>query len=55
MPVFRRAGKRWMLDVLWSGPTAMAVRDVQAALAKERDLAYTVTVMMDSLAKKGPA
>lgn len=43
-----------VMDVLWASPTAMSVRDVQAALAKERDLAYTtVMTVMDRLAKKG--
>ena len=43
-----------VMDVLWASPTAMSVRDVQAALAKERDLAYTtVMTVLDRLAKKG--
>lgn len=42
------------MDVLWASPTAMSVRDVQAALAKDRELAYTtVMTVMDRLAKKG--
>ena len=53
MPVFGEL-EQAVMDVLWSSPTAMAVRDVQAALAKERDLAYTtVMTVMDRLAKKG--
>ena len=42
------------MDVLWASPTAMSVRDVQAALANDRELAYTtVMTVMDRLAKKG--
>ena len=53
MPVFGEL-EQAVMDVLWSSPTAMAVRDVQAALAKERDLAYTtVMTVMDRLARKG--
>ncbi len=43
-----------VMDVLWASPTAMSVRDVQAALANDRELAYTtVMTVMDRLAKKG--
>ncbi|MFT3859795.1 BlaI/MecI/CopY family transcriptional regulator [Micropruina sp.] len=53
MPVFGDL-EQAVMDVLWASPTAMSVRDVQGALAKERDLAYTtVMTVMDRLAKKG--
>ena len=41
------------MDVLWASPTAMSVRDVQAALANDRELAYTtVMTVLQRLAKK---
>jgi len=36
--------ERSVMDVLWAADGSLAVRDVHAALSKERDLAYT-TVM----------
>ena len=43
-----------VMEVLWGSPTALSVRDVQAALADDRGLAYTtVMTVMDRLAKKG--
>ncbi len=43
-----------VMEVLWESPTALAVRDVQAKLSGERELAYTtVMTVMDRLAKKG--
>ncbi|MFT4294937.1 MAG: BlaI/MecI/CopY family transcriptional regulator [Micropruina sp.] len=53
MPVFGEL-EQAVMDVLWSSPTALSVRAVQAALAGERELAYTtVMTVMDRLAKKG--
>ncbi|MFT4225134.1 BlaI/MecI/CopY family transcriptional regulator [Micropruina sp.] len=43
-----------VMEVLWESPTALPVREVQAALADDRELAYTtVMTVMDRLAKKG--
>ncbi len=43
-----------VMEVLWESPTALPVRDVQAKLSSERQLAYTtVMTVMDRLAKKG--
>ncbi len=43
-----------VMEVLWESPTALPVRDVQAKLSGERELAYTtVMTVMDRLAKKG--
>jgi predicted transcriptional regulator len=53
VPVFGEL-EQAVMDVLWASPTALSVRDVQAALAEDRDLAYTtVMTVMDRLAKKG--
>ncbi len=53
MPVFGEL-EQAVMEVLWESPTALSVRDVQAALAGDRDLAYTtVMTVMDRLAKKG--
>jgi BlaI family transcriptional regulator, penicillinase repressor len=53
MPVFGEL-EQAVMDVLWESPTALSVRDVQAAVAGERELAYTtVMTVMDRLAKKG--
>lgn len=53
MPVFGEL-EQAVMDVLWTSSTALSVRDVQAALADERNLAYTtVMTVMDRLAKKG--
>ncbi|MFT3834942.1 MAG: BlaI/MecI/CopY family transcriptional regulator [Micropruina sp.] len=53
MPVFGEL-EQAVMDVLWTSPTALSVRDVQAALADDRNLAYTtVMTVMDRLAKKG--
>jgi predicted transcriptional regulator len=53
MPVFGDL-EQAVMDVLWASPAAMSVRDVQAALAPQRELAYTtVMTVMDRLAKKG--
>ena len=42
-----------VMDVLWASPTAMSVRDVQAALANDRELAYTtVMTVLQRLARK---
>lgn len=52
MPVFGEL-EQAVMDVLWASPTAMSVRDVQAELVRDRDLAYTtVMTVMDRLAKK---
>ena len=52
MPVFGDL-EQAVMDVLWASPAAMSVRDVQAALAHDRELAYTtVMTVMDRLAKK---
>ncbi|MBK8447365.1 MAG: BlaI/MecI/CopY family transcriptional regulator [Micropruina sp.] len=53
MPVFGDL-EQAVMEVLWANPTAMSVRDVQAALGRDRELAYTtVMTVMDRLAKKG--
>lgn len=53
VPVFGEL-EQAIMDVLWASPTALSVRDVQAELAKQRELAYTtVMTVMDRLAKKG--
>ena len=42
-----------VMEVLWESPTALPVRDEQAKLSSERELAYTtVMTVMDRLAKK---
>jgi len=42
------------MEELWSSGTPRSVRDVHAALTRERDLAYTtVMTVLDRLAKKG--
>ncbi len=42
-----------VMDILWSRPEPLSVRDVHALLAAERDLAYTtVMTVLDRLAKK---
>ena len=53
MPVFGDL-EQAVMDVLWASSAALSVRDVQAALAPSRELAYTtVMTVMDRLAKKG--
>lgn len=43
-----------VMDILWSRPSALSVRDVHALLATDRELAYTtVMTVLDRLAKKG--
>ena len=43
-----------VMEVLWGSPTALSVRDVQAALADDRELAYTtVMTVLDNLHRKG--
>lgn len=53
MPVFGDL-EQAVMEVLWASPAAMSVRDVHAALSRDRELAYTtVMTVMDRLAKKG--
>lgn len=53
MPVFGEL-EQAVMDVLWSSPAALSVREVQGALARDREFAYTtVMTVMDRLAKKG--
>ena len=53
MPVFGDL-EQAVMEVLWASPTAMSVRDVQAGLTPQRNLAYTtVMTVMDRLSKKG--
>ena len=42
------------MEQLWSSPGARSVREVHAALGRDRELAYTtVMTVLDRLAKKG--
>jgi predicted transcriptional regulator len=42
------------MEELWSSPSPRSVREVHAALIRDRDLAYTtVMTVLDRLAKKG--
>jgi len=42
-----------VMDILWSRPEALSVREVHELLAPERDLAYTtVMTVLDRLSKK---
>lgn len=44
------------MEILWTHPEAMTVRDVHELLAERRDLAYTtVMTVLDRLSKKGIA
>lgn len=46
--------ERAVMEVLWGRADAATVRDVHAALADSRDIAYTtVMTVLDRLAKKG--
>ncbi len=46
--------ERRVMDELWSSPAPRSVRDVHAALTRDRELAYTtVMTVLDRLAKKG--
>ncbi|SDS77519.1 BlaI/MecI/CopY family transcriptional regulator [Microlunatus soli] len=46
--------ERRVMEELWSSAAPRSVRDVHAALTRERDLAYTtVMTVLDRLAKKG--
>ncbi|MFT4108038.1 BlaI/MecI/CopY family transcriptional regulator [Propionicimonas sp.] len=43
-----------VMDILWSHPSALSVRDVHDEISSDRDLAYTtVMTVLDRLAKKG--
>ena len=43
-----------VMDILWSHPSNLSVRDVHELLSSDRDLAYTtVMTVLDRLAKKG--
>lgn len=43
-----------VMDVLWTRPAPIPVRDVHEALAQSREIAYTtVMTVLDRLAKKG--
>jgi predicted transcriptional regulator len=45
-----------VMEILWSRPEALSVRDVHELLTPERDLAYTtVMTVLDRLAKKNLA
>lgn len=45
-----------VMDILWSRPDALSVRDVHELISADRDLAYTtVMTVLDRLAKKGAA
>jgi len=46
--------ERGVMEQLWSSPGARSVREVHAALGRDRELAYTtVMTVLDRLAKKG--
>ena len=46
--------ERSVMDRLWAEPGPQSVRDVHAALLRERELAYTtVMTVLDRLSKKG--
>ena len=46
--------ERSVMEQLWSSPGARSVREVHAALGRDRELAYTtVMTVLDRLAKKG--
>ena len=45
-----------VMDILWSRPEPLSVRDVHELIGVDRDLAYTtVMTVLDRLAKKGLA
>lgn len=53
--VVNRLGEleREVMNELWSAPSPMLVRDVHAALSRDRDLAYTtVMTVLERLARK---
>jgi predicted transcriptional regulator len=46
--------ERGVMEQLWSSPGTRSVREVHAALGRDRELAYTtVMTVLDRLAKKG--
>jgi predicted transcriptional regulator len=46
--------ERGVMEQLWSSPGTLSVREVHAALGRDRELAYTtVMTVLDRLAKKG--